>query len=376
MRRFESVIFRFSAFARRRSNCLISSLLVIACFMAALLALSLQVQAGNKKPSKPDSPPKYGSLLLFEPASGQILYHHNADRLIYPASLTKLMTAYLTFEAIKQGHLSLQSKLIISDYAREQPPTRVGMKKGIEVSIDFAVRALIIRSANDFAVALAETISGSEAVFIERMNETARRLGMLHTNFVNPHGLPNASQVTTARDLAMLTSTIIREYPQYADVFSNEEVRFRNLTLHSHNSLLHTYQGADGMKTGFTCASGYNIIVSATRNGHRLVVVVIGALTSYERTRHATSLLNKGFKILEGTSKPEAKTSLASLPIEGNTSSDTLDLSHKTRTWVCGNGPKPRRARKRRKGKKSARRSKRKKSARKKAKRKKKRKKK
>ncbi len=333
---------------------LLSCVFGVAFMIPALSLGAFQTLAADKSTKKSVSPLKYGSVLLFEPATGKILYHHNADRLTYPASLTKLMTAYLTFQAIKEGKLTLESKLFISEHARSQPATRVGMKKGIDVSIDFAVRALIIRSANDFAVALAETVAGSEALFIDRMNETAHRLGMLRTNFTNPHGLPNAHQVSTARDLALLTSALLRDFPQYGDMFSSEEVSFRTLTLHSHNSLLRTFEGADGMKTGFTCASGYNIIASATREGRRLVVVVVGALSGHERVRQATRRLSEGFEILKN-SEVGGDVNLASLPLEQLKSYDTLDLSHKTRTWVCGNSSKPRKAKKRRKKKKSAR---------------------
>ena len=304
-------------------------------------------------------PLKYGSALLFEPATGRVLYHHNAGRRTYPASLVKMMTAYVAFETVEEGRATqrytMDSMVRFSDHARSQPATRVGLKKGIDVSLDTALRALVIRSANDFAVAIAETISGSEAVFIQRMNQTARRLGMLSTHFANPHGLPNARQVSTARDIALLTSAIMREYPEYADIFSDPDVSIRTLTLHTHNGLLRTLEGADGMKTGFTCASGYNIVASATRDGRRLAVVIIGALTGADRTRRATFLLNEGFDQLK-RGEPKGNLTLASLPDAKTIARETLDLSQKTRTWVCGNAPKPRKYRKKRKRRKTSRR--------------------
>ncbi len=330
-------------------------------FLALCFVLApLQTFGAEKSKRKTIEPLKHGSMLLYEPATGRVLDHHNVDRLTYPASLAKLMTAYVTFEAMEEPRrsprpLTLQSKLKFSEHSRSQPPTRVGLKKGIDVTLDTALRALIIRSANDFAVAIAETVSGSEAAFVDRMNATARRLGMLNTNFVNPHGLPNPHQVSTARDLAILTSAVIRDFPQHADMFSDQDVSIRTLTLHSHNGLLRTYEGADGMKTGFTCASGYNIVASATRNGRRLVVVIVGALTSGERTLHAKHLLDEGFANLRYDRRPRERITLASLPLEGAEATDTLNLSHKTRTWVCGNAPKPRKYRKKRKRKKRAR---------------------
>ncbi len=255
-----------------------------------------------------------------------------------------MMTAYLTFDAIANGQLTLESPLQMSEYARLQPATRVGLRKGIDVTINQAVRALIIRSANDFAVALAETIAGSEAAFITRMNQTARRLGMSRTNFTNPHGLPNPHQVSTARDMALLTSALLRDFPQHADVFSNQEVSIRKLTLRSHNTLLKTYEGADGLKTGFTCASGYNIVASATRNGRKVVAVIIGALRRSKRDQLAKQLLDFGFYELE-QKKASGNQTLASLPFTGNEADDTLNLSRKTKTWVCGNASRPRKAR-------------------------------
>lgn len=324
-------------------------------------------QRPTKPPKKqPITAPKHGALLLYEPANGNVLYAHNIDRQTYPASLTKMMTAYLVFEAAANGEIKLDDNITFSEHARAQPATRVGLRKGIDVTYDTAVRALIIRSANDFAVAIAESISGTEAAFIDRMNATARRLGMSRTNFTNPHGLPNASQVSTTRDMALLTSALIRDFPQHADVFKNQAVKIRKLELRTHNSLLRTYYGADGMKTGFTCSSGYNIVASATRDGRRLAAVVIGALTRAKRDRLAAQALDQGFLMLaESTRMPRA--ALASIAITGNDSDPTLDLARKTRTWVCGNGHKPRKYKKKkrkkkfRKGKKKKKKSKKKK---------------
>ncbi len=320
----------------------------LVCVIGHLAISPLACQAAEKNASKRVDRPKHGAVLLFEPASGKVLDYHSPHRLIFPASLAKLMTAYLAFEAIQEGKLTLTSTVEISDWARAQPPTRVGLKKGIEITLDFALRALIIRSANDLAIAIAEAVSGSEAAFIRRMNDTALRLGMVDTFFANPHGLPNQFQVSTARDLALLTSAVLRDFPQHQDIFSNPEVKIRKLTLRTHNSLLRTFEGADGMKTGFTCASGYNIIASATREGRRLVAVVVSAVSGSARAVRAAALLEYGFaKLNDEDAKPDL--TLASLPGVMLHKEGTLDLSRKTRTWVCGNAPKPRKKRRRRK---------------------------
>ena len=284
--------------------------------------------------------------LLYDPATDQVLDYEDADRYWHPASLTKMMTAYLTFEAVKTGKLTWGSKLELSPNARAQPATRVGLRPGIDVSIDQAVRALIIRSANDFAMALAETIAGSEAAFVTEMNATAARLGMTRTHFTNPHGLPDDAQVTTARDMAILAATIQRDYPQHADVFAVPQVGIGKATLNTVNSLLRTFTGADGMKTGFTCSSGYNIVASATRNGQRLIAVVLGGITGEARNKRVEELLLAGFARPGGTSAHSdgAPVLLATLPMPPMEPIPAEDLSHITHTHKCGNVGGPARA--------------------------------
>ena len=195
----------------------------------------------------------------------------------HPASLTKLMTAYLTFEALRDGKLSLEDKITCSEHALSQPPSKIGLPVGGEMTVDLALKALIVKSANDVAVMLAERIAGSEDAFVEKMNETAKRLGMSQTHFFNANGLPNDGQVTTARDMAILGRTLLKEFPQHADLYSMPSFKMGKRTLRSHNGLLKTFEGADGMKTGFICASGYNVVASAKRDGRRMLAVVLGA---------------------------------------------------------------------------------------------------
>jgi len=237
-----------------------------------------------------------GPALVFEASSGKVLYAEDVDDQWYPASLTKMMTAYLAFEAIKTGRLSLKSKISCSAKAHREPPSKIGLPVGGELTLDKALQALIVKSANDVAVMLAEAIGGNEAQFVNLMNVTAKRLGMKRTHFVNANGLPAEGQVTTARDLAKLARAILKEYPQYDHYWSMRHMRLGKLRLRSHNGLLRSLEGADGLKTGFTCDSGFNIVASATRGGNRLIAVVLGDPSSAERNVRATSLLEHAFQ--------------------------------------------------------------------------------
>jgi D-alanyl-D-alanine carboxypeptidase len=252
--------------------------------VAAAIGIASLTAAANANP-----------VLLFEPATGQVLYAEEPDRLWYPASVTKLMTVYLTFDAVKTGRLAWDDDVPLSEHARAQPATRIGLRAGIKLNVEQAVRGLILRSANDFAVALAERVGGTEEAFVHAMNDTAKRLGMARTVFRNPHGLPDEAQVTTARDLATLTTALLRDFPDRAEVFSTPSVRIHKGTFYSQNDLLRTLEGADGMKTGFTCASGYNVVASATRDGHRLVAIVLGEYDRQRRSARATELIEAGF---------------------------------------------------------------------------------
>jgi D-alanyl-D-alanine carboxypeptidase len=254
-------------------------------FLALLLIIGLNTRVAAGGPA-----------LVFEAASGKVLYAEDADNKWYPASLTKLMTAYLAFEAIKSGRLSLKSTISCSAAAHNEPPSKIGLPIGGELTVDLALQALIVKSANDVAVMLAEAIGGSERQFIDLMNDTAKRLGMTQTNFVNANGLPAPEQVSTARDLGKLARAVITEYPEYDHYWSMPQMRLGKIRMGSHNGLLKSLDGADGLKTGFTCDSGFNIIASATREGNRLVAVVLGDSSSGERNVRASSLLEAGFE--------------------------------------------------------------------------------
>jgi D-alanyl-D-alanine carboxypeptidase len=236
-----------------------------------------------------------GPAMVIEPESGLVIYAEEADRPWHPASLTKLMTAYLTFEALRDGKLALEDKIKCSEHALSQPPSKIGLPVGGEMTVDLALKALIIKSANDVAVMLAERISGSELAFVERMNQTAKRIGMSQTTFFNANGLPNDQQVTTARDMATLGRVLFKEFPQHADLYSMPSFKIGRRTLRSHNGLLKTFAGADGMKTGFICASGYNVVASAKRDGRRMIAVVLGAESGGARSAKAAQLIQHGF---------------------------------------------------------------------------------
>lgn len=242
------------------------------------------------------SPAFAGPALLFAPNSSTVFYSEDPDLLWFPASLTKLMTAYIAFKALKIRELSPDTELKCSEHASKQPPTKLGLPPGGELTVELGLKILIVKSANDVAVMLAEAMAGSEHAFVVRMNEEAMRLGMSRTHFVNANGLPDERQVTTARDLAKLVRAILIEFPERADLFALTEVPMGNKVVHGHNDLLVSFEGADGMKTGFICNSGYNIVASATRDGRKLVAIVLGELSISARHERAASLLENGFK--------------------------------------------------------------------------------
>ncbi len=238
-----------------------------------------------------------GTALVFDSGDGRVLYAEDIDTPWFPASLTKLMTAYIAFKGLRDRTAFDHTRVYVSKNARRQPPTKLGMREGDYLLLSDALRALIIKSANDIAVAIAETLGGDEESFIKVMNKTAKELGMTRTHFMNPHGLPSEQQVTTARDMAILAQAIIDEFPDQMPLFAEEEVKVGKRILRTHNAIIVSYPGGDGMKTGFTCWSGYNLVASATRNGNRLVAVVMGASSGGARTAWVSKLLDYGFEM-------------------------------------------------------------------------------
>jgi D-alanyl-D-alanine carboxypeptidase len=241
--------------------------------------------------------PKYAAILL-DAATGEILYARQADALRYPASITKVLTLYVAFEAIARGQLRLDEPIFISKFAAAHP-SKLGLKAGSQIRVQDAINVIATRSANDIAVALAEALSGSEAAFAERMTITAKRLGMTSSMFVNATGLPAARQLTTARDIATLSRAVVRDYPEFYKVFSQVAVDYEGQTIANHNHLLSTLPGVDGIKTGFTNAAGFTLAASAAHDGVRLIAVVLGSPTRLARDANVTTLLETGFDVLK-----------------------------------------------------------------------------
>ena len=235
------------------------------------------------------------ALLVVEADTGKVLQADNATMPWYPASVTKLMTAYVTLRAVKDGRLTLDTLLTVSPTAASQSPSKMGFRPGTQVTVDNALKMMLVKSANDMAVVLAEGVGGSIDGFSAQMNQTAQKLGMTQTSYVNPNGLPAEGQITSARDLAILARAIIRDLPEYEYFVHIPSIRYGRRITQNFNRLIGRYPGADGFKTGFICASGYNLVASATRDGKRLIAVVLGASSGRMRAVRAAQLLDRGF---------------------------------------------------------------------------------
>lgn len=293
--------------------------------LAALLApvrpvRTLALWAGLAMLVLPAAPARadIGAWIVVDMDSGAVLDQKQALRQWYPASITKLMTAYLTFKAIREGRATPQSAVTISANAHAEPPSKMGFKPGTRISLESALKMLIVKSANDVAVAVAESIGGSEPAFIQMMNAEARRLGMSATRFVNPHGLPDNRQVSSARDLAVLARAVWREFPEYRSYFNLAGIRVGKKALRSANrEFLLRVQGANGMKTGYICNSGLNVVVSATRGGRTVMAVILGAASGVERAAKARVLIDDGFKARGGRSLDQLTGAAGKPPADG-----------------------------------------------------------
>lgn len=230
--------------------------------------------------------------------TGEVLYSRRADTQRFPASITKVMTLYMVFEQLAAGQLRLDDRVVMSRFAASQRPSKLGLRAGESLTVDQAIRSLATKSANDVSVALAEHIAGSTEEFSRRMTLRARALGMSNSRFVNPNGLPDSRQVTTARDIFILSQATIRDFPQYYSYYQQQQFVFGNQVLPNHNHLLRTMPGVDGIKTGFTNAAGFTLAASAVRDGRRLIAVVLGGPTRVARDSNVESLLAAGFAVL------------------------------------------------------------------------------
>lgn len=238
---------------------------------------------------------KYASLVL-DADSGQVLEAVEADTRHYPASLTKMMTLYLLFDALQHKELTFASPIKFSARAVRQPPSKLAVQAGSTIPVKDAILALVTKSANDVAVAVAETLDKSERDFALKMTAKAHKLGMAHTTFRNASGLFHRGQMSTARDMATLARALLRDFPQYYHFFATPSFAYEGQTFQNHNGLLDSYDGLDGIKTGYLSASGFNLVASASRHGRRLIGVVLGGKTATTRNRQMTKLLDAGFK--------------------------------------------------------------------------------
>jgi D-alanyl-D-alanine carboxypeptidase len=263
-------------------------------------------------------------------STGSVLAENQSFDPWYPASITKLMTVYVTLRAIKAGELRGDSGVVMTPASTREQPSKMGFKPGTVLTIDTALRIIMVKSANDVSYALAERVGGSLEGFVNRMNITARALGMSGTHFANANGLPNPDQWTTARDYALLASTMLREFPGYDEIYRTTALKLGGSIIRNHNNLLERYPGADGMKTGFICAGGFNVVATATRNGRRVLVVVLGGATARERDELAASLLEASFK----TPASAASVTLDRLRPRGPVAATPADM----RAFAC---PKP-----------------------------------
>ncbi len=241
------------------------------------------------------SPALANPSLVIDVDSGQVLSESQATANWYPASLTKLMTVYVALHAVRDGRVSMDTPFVVSLRAARMPASKMGFQPGVEVTLDNALKMLMVKSPNDVAVTVAEGVSGSVEAFADEMNAAAARLGLRESHFVNPNGLPDVRQVSSARDMAMIGRALLREFPEYSDIFGIGALQLGDQIIRTHNGLIGRYPGADGMKTGFTCAAGFNVVASATHGGRRLIAVVLGSPSARERTAEAAALFDKAF---------------------------------------------------------------------------------
>lgn len=263
---------------------------------------------------------------MVDTGTGKVLEQEDAYKRWYPASLTKLMSVYVTFRAIKAGEITLLSPVEFSKRATKEPPSKMGYPEGSVLSVDNALKIMMVKSANDVTTALAETVGGSIGGFAERMNKEAARLGMTGSHFVNPHGLHSEEHYSTAHDLAVLATALHQEFPDRAGYFDIEAIAAGDQVIPNHNGLVGRYEGADGMKTGYTCPAGFNVVATATRNNRQIMAIVLGAVSADARDYRTAELLTEGFGKL-----PDAAPLLADLPRSG----EDLGVAGNMRDQIC-----------------------------------------
>ncbi len=297
-----------------------------------------------------EAAPKYAGIVI-DAKTGKVLYSEDADALRYPASLTKMMTLYLTFEALEAGKIRLNTRVPFSKNAAKEPPTKLGVGAGNSITVEQAMLGLITRSANDASTALAEMLGGSEERFARMMTQKARALGMTRTVYRNANGLPNSAQVTTARDQARLGIALRQHFPQYYDYFSVRSFRFGKQTINGHNRLLGSVRGVDGIKTGYTRASGYNLVTSAVADGRSVVGVVLGGRSGGARDQQMRKLIaaympkasrrGSGDLIAETKDAPTLTADVASEAVTASVSATATQAASSGGLDLPENGPVP-----------------------------------
>jgi D-alanyl-D-alanine carboxypeptidase len=249
--------------------------------------------------------------LVADADSGQVLLQNEATEVWYPASLTKLMTVYVALDAVRAGKLTMDTPLVMSARAASMQPSKMGFRPGTDVTLDNALKMLMVKSPNDVAVMVAEGVSGSVEAFADDMNAAAQHLGLQESHFVNPNGLHSPDHVSSARDMAMIARALLHDFPEHADLYGIGALQLGNQIITNHNGLIGRYPGADGMKTGFTCPAGFNVVATANHSGRHLIVVVLGAPSAKLRTQEAADLFDRGFAMSGGSD------TLGSLPSSG-----------------------------------------------------------
>ena len=280
----------------REGKLIMRILLLFISVMLTSLACANASKSGTVPYSK--SPTKH-AVLVMDADTKKVLYHENGYDRRYPASLTKMMTLYMTFDAMRQGKLKKHTKMSASRLAAKQPQTNISLKHGHKITVDQAIRALVVRSANDVAVVVAEKLGGNTSRFATMMTQKAQSLGMRHTVFKNPHGLPNSKQYSTAYDMAVLGVALRRDFPQYYHYFNTTQFTYRKKTWKSHNRVLKDYAHVDGIKTGYIRASGFNLVSSAKKDGFNIVATVMGGSSGKARDGYMKETLNRTFALLK-----------------------------------------------------------------------------
>ena len=274
--------------------------------------LTLMLALGLLAPTTASA--KYASMVI-DADSGRVLHATNADTRNYPASLTKIMTLYMVFDALKKGDITLDTPLKVSKRAEGMQPSKLGLRRGQTIKVRDVILGLVTKSANDAAVVMAEALGGTEIEFARQMTTRARQIGMSRTTFRNASGLPNRRQLSTARDMALLGLRIREDFPGYYEYFSTTHFKYGGRSYKNHNTLLSNYKGTDGIKTGYIRASGFNLVASVEREGYRLIGVVFGGKSGKSRDRHMRTLLDKGFAMMR-ESGPGAPELVAGVPVE------------------------------------------------------------